>query len=447
MTDRLRTLSHHPLTAPLIKLLGLPQPPMLARAAGPFEAQPFKGRTAMLAVVDGGYAQGALRAALSGAGAALAGADAGDAKVDILVLDATGCTSIASCRSVYELMQPRVRMLAPNARVLIVAAPPAEADSPAAAGAMEGFTRSLAKEIGKRGATANLLQAGRDAGERLDWIVRFLCGHHSAYISGQVLRASALVALPPSMSASRVLTGKAALVTGSARGIGRATAIRLAQEGANVICADLASSSEELMALAAEIGGVALPVDVAAPDTPARVAEFCSSQFGGLDILVHNAGITRDRTLGRMAPAEWDAVMSVNLEAVVRLTYELLSQSVLRDGGRIVCLSSTSAIAGNFGQTNYAAAKAAIIGWVANSAPQLATRGITINALAPGFIDTAMTRKMPFMMREAGRRLNSLRQGGTPGDVANAVAFLSAPDAAGVTGSVLRVCGQSIVGA
>lgn len=446
MTDRLRTLSHHPLTAPLVKLLGLPQPPILARAAGAFEERPFTGRTAMLAEVDGGYAGADLRQALTGAGATLAAQDASPA-LDILVLDATGCTSIASCRSVYELMHARVGLLAKNARVLIVAAAPSDADSPAAAGAMEGFTRSLAKEIGKRGATANLVQVGRDACDRLDWIVRFLCGHHSAYVSGQVLRASAVAALPAELPMVRPLAGKVALVTGSARGIGRATALRLAQEGATVICADLASASADLDALCAQIGGAALPLDVAAADTPAKVAEFCKSRFGGLDILVHNAGVTRDRTLGRMSAAEWDAVFSVNLEGVVRLTYELLSQAILRDGGRIVCLSSTSAIAGNFGQTNYAAAKSAIIGWVRNSAPQLATRGITINALAPGFIDTAMTRKMPFMMREAGRRLNSLRQGGVPEDVANAVAFLSAPNAAGVTGSVLRVCGQSIVGA
>jgi 3-oxoacyl-[acyl-carrier protein] reductase len=447
MTDRLRTLSHHPLTAPLIKLLGLPQPPQLARAEGPFAEQPFAGRRAVLAAVDGGYAGAALSAALAGAGATMAGSNPERAKIDILVLDATGCTSIASCRSVYDLMHTRVGLLAPNARVLIVAAPPSDADSPAAAGAMEGFTRSLAKEIGKRGATANLVQAAADSCDRLDWIVRFLCGHHSAYVTGQIVRASAVVALPSVLPLARPLAGKIALVTGSARGIGHATAIRLAQEGATVICADLASASADLDVLCAQIGGAALPLDIAAADTPARVAEFCQARFGGLDILVHNAGITRDRTLGRMSTSEWDAVFSVNLEGVVRLSYELLSKSILRDGGRIVCLSSTSAIAGNFGQTNYAAAKSAIIGWVRNSAPQLATRGITINALAPGFIDTAMTRKMPFMMREAGRRLNSLRQGGIPEDVANAVAFLSAPNAAGVTGSVLRVCGQSIVGA
>ncbi|HEY0062791.1 MAG TPA: 3-oxoacyl-ACP reductase [Telluria sp.] len=446
MTDRLQTLAHHWLTGPAIKLLGLPRPPRLARADGPFAEQPFSGRRALLLAAPGGYAADSLRQSLSAAGATLAG-PGDNAALDIVLLDASASTSVDACRNAYVQLHPVIGQLAPNARLLIVGAPPAQSANAAAAGALEGFTRSLAKEIGKLGATVNLVQAAPDACARLDWMVRFFCGHHSTYISGQIVRANTLAALPAAAPQARTLAGKVALVTGSARGIGRATAIRLASEGATVICADLAMAGAELDALCSEIGGVALQADIAAPETAAQVTQFCLNRFGGLDIVVHNAGITRDRTLARMAPAEWDAVFAVNLAGVLRLTDALLVSGALRDEGRIVCLSSTSAIAGNFGQTNYAAAKSAIIAWVAASAPQLAGRGITINALAPGFIDTAMTRKMPFMTREAGRRLNALRQAGTPQDVANAVAFFSAPGAAGLTGSVLRVCGQSIVGA
>ncbi|SHG73734.1 3-oxoacyl-ACP reductase [Massilia sp. CF038] len=446
MTDRLQTFAHHWLTAPVVKLLGLPRPPFLGRTAGPFAAQALSGRKALLLQGAKGYAAETLRQILAGAGATILSPADGGAP-DIVVLDASGCMNAQACRDAYALLHPVIGSLASNARVLLVGAPPAQAPSAAAAGALEGFTRSLAKEVGRYGATANLVQVAPDALARMDWIVRFFCGHHSTYISGQVLRPHALARVPAAQPQAATLAGKVALVTGSARGIGRATAVRLAQEGATVICADLAAAGAELDALCTQIGGVALQLDIAAPDTPAQVQQFCQSRFGGLDIVVHNAGITRDRTLARMSASEWDAVMAVNLEAVLRLTDALLQHGTLRDEGRIVCLSSTSAIAGNFGQTNYACAKSAIIAWVAASAAALAARGITINALAPGFIDTAMTRKMPFTTREAGRRLNALRQAGLPEDVANAVAFLSAPGASSLSGAVLRVCGQSIVGA
>jgi 3-oxoacyl-[acyl-carrier protein] reductase len=165
-----------------------------------------------------------------------------------------------------------------------------------------------------------------------------------------------------------------------------------------------------------------------------------SELAGSLDVFVHNAGITRDRTIAAMRPADWDAVLEVNLGAVIRITQD---QSLLNDGGAIVCVSSIAGIAGNRGQTNYAASKAGIIGLVREPMP----RGTRINAVAPGFIETEMTARMPLFIREVGRRMNSLRQAGLPVDVAEAVGWLAAPATAGVSGQVLRVCGQSLLGA
>jgi len=162
---------------------------------------------------------------------------------------------------------------------------------------------------------------------------------------------------------------------------------------------------------------------------------------------VHNAGITRDRTLGRMSASEWDGVLSVNLAAILAIDDALDAGGLWKEASRVVCLSSISGIAGNFGQTNYATSKAALIGYVAAQAPLHAVRGVTFNAVAPGFIETPMTNKVPFLTREIGRRLNSLSQGGQPRDVAELVTFLATPGACGINGQTIRVCGQGLMGA
>jgi 3-oxoacyl-[acyl-carrier protein] reductase len=148
-----------------------------------------------------------------------------------------------------------------------------------------------------------------------------------------------------------------------------------------------------------------------------------------------------------MTADQWSSVLKVNLEAQLRINEALIGEKVLRDGSRVVCISSTSGIAGNRGQTNYAASKAGIIGMVQAMAPVMAQNNATINAVAPGFIETAMTKAMPFATREIGRRINSLNQGGLPIDVAETVAWLGQPGSAGINGQLIRVCGQSMVGA
>jgi 3-oxoacyl-[acyl-carrier protein] reductase len=146
-----------------------------------------------------------------------------------------------------------------------------------------------------------------------------------------------------------------------------------------------------------------------------------------------------------MSESEWDQALEVNLGAIVRTTTAL--EPLLADGGRIICLSSVSGLAGNVGQTNYAASKAGVAGWVRALAPRLAARGVTVNAVAPGFIETRLTAAIPFAIREVARRLSSLGQGGLPDDVAQAITFLASPGAQGLTGHTLRICGGAFVGA
>jgi 3-oxoacyl-[acyl-carrier protein] reductase len=277
--------------------------------------------------------------------------------------------------------------------------------------------------------------------------VRYLCTERSAYVDGQALRIGAAARLPRAVPFTATLAGRIALVTGAARGIGAATARRLAEEGARVVCVDRPQGDGALEAAARALDGVALALDVADAAAPRQLSAFLGQHFGGVDVLVHNAGITRDKTLANMRPEQWDAVSSVNLGAITAIDERLIGEALLRDEGRIVCLSSLSGIAGNFGQANYATSKAALIGYVAARAAGLAPRGICVNAVAPGFIETAMTGAMPFLRRELGRRMSSLSQGGMPEDVAELIAFLASPGASGVTGATIRICGQGWLGA
>jgi 3-oxoacyl-[acyl-carrier protein] reductase len=182
-------------------------------------------------------------------------------------------------------------------------------------------------------------------------------------------------------------------------------------------------------------------------DAPARIATYLLDEHGGVDVVVHNAGVTRDKTLGRMDEDRWNTVLAINLTAQERIDDELLAREAIRENGRIVCVSSMSGIAGNAGQANYAASKAGVIGMVESTAALVGKRGLTINAVAPGFIETQMTAAMPIAAREAGRRMNSLAQGGLPVDVAETIAWFASPASGGVNGNVVRVCAQSLIGA
>ncbi|MGW4512023.1 3-oxoacyl-ACP reductase [Streptomyces sp. NPDC004393] len=434
MTDRYLRFTG---TAPgrfLTRRLGLPQPVTLHRwsAEHPSLDGPLLHLTAGTSVLD-------LAPVLARTGPA--GGD--DGRPRAVVLDATGVREVEALAEVHAALHPVVRSVAAGGRVVVLGAPLDAADHHQAAvqQGLEGFTRSLGKEIG-RGRTVTLLRL-TDA-EAAESTLRFLLSPRSAYVSGQVVEVGEGPVAAPEDEA-RPLAGRTALVTGAARGIGEAVAEVLARDGAGVVCLDVPAAAAEVGRVAERLGGSALTLDITAADAGARIADALPD---GLDVLVHNAGITRDRRLANMAADRWSPVLDVNLASVLRTTDALLARKVLRTGGRIVATASIAGIAGNAGQTNYATSKAGVIGLVRSLAPRaLAEHGVTVNAVAPGFIETRMTATIPFAIREAGRRMNSLGQGGLPVDVAETTAWLAHPGSGAVNGQVVRVCGQSLLGA
>lgn len=374
-------------------------------------------------------------------------------RVQALIFDATGITDSTQLHGLFGFFHDAIRSVAKSGRIIVLGLPPQSCASPrtwTAQRALEGLTRSLGKEA-RSGISSNLVQV--EPGGDMQGALRFLLSPRSAYVSGQVVRIDATAASPPA-DWNQPLAGKRALVTGAARGIGAAIAQVLAERGAHVIGLDVPEAQDALdqtmLALEdawpSQGAHTALVADIAATDAPATISETLAA-LGGIDIVVHNAGITRDKTIAKMTEAAWDSVIDVNLSAQERIDEALLNGDVLHMGGRIIGVSSISGIAGNFGQANYATSKAGVIGRVQGMAKPLAARGITINAVAPGFIETHMTAKMPLALREAGRRMNSMSQGGLPVDVAEAVAWLASPASGGITGNVVRVCGQSLIGA
>lgn len=370
-----------------------------------------------------------------------------DQKFSALVLDATGMKDTNDLRAVYDFFHPTIRKLAGNGRVLVIGQDPATCRQPAKAAAhqaLEGFVRSVGKEVGKKGATANLLWMAPGAEKQLDSSVRFFLSPRSAYVSGQVTRVGKSKEAPATNPVAP-LTGKVALVTGASRGIGASIAETLTRDGATVIGLDIPPAMEDLQKVMDTLKGKALACDITDARAPKQIADFVKEHFGGIDLVIHNAGITRDKTLGNMPEHFWDMAIAVNLTAEELIDEELMHQELLRENGRIVCISSISGIAGNFGQTNYSTAKCGVIGYVEAMAKQV-KNGVTINAIAPGFIETQMTASMPITIREAGRRMNSLSQGGLPIDVAEAIAWYCNPASNGVNGNTVRVCGQSLIG-
>ena len=369
-----------------------------------------------------------------------------------LVFDATGITDPGGLRALYEFFTPVLRNLGASGRVVVLGTNPDEASGTGehiCQRALEGFTRSLGKEL-RRGATVSLVYvspAAKPAATGCESTLRFILSAKSAYVDGQVFRVGAADSAPPA-DWDKPLAGKVGIVTGAARGIGATIAEVLARDGARVVAIDVEQSADALAETAARVGGTALALDVTADDAVERITAHLTDNHGGrADILVNNAGITRDKLLANMDDARWDAVMAVNLIAPLRLTEGLVAAGSIGEGGRIIGLSSMAGIAGNRGQTNYAATKAGMIGITEALAPSLGEKGITINAVAPGFIETAMTAAIPLATREVGRRLNSLLQGGEPVDVAEAIAYFASPASNAVTGNVIRVCGQAWLGA
>ncbi len=242
-----------------------------------------------------------------------------------------------------------------------------------------------------------------------------------------------------------LLKGKTALITGASRGIGKAVAIEFAKQACNVAFTDL-QYNEQAMETEKEIASYGVKVKAYASDaskfdeTDQVVAEIVK-EFGAIDILVNNAGITKDTLLMRMNEEQWDAVINVNLKSVFNFTKAVQRTMLKQRSGSIINMSSVVGVSGNAGQANYAASKAGIIGFTKSVAKELGSRGIRSNAIAPGFIVTEMTGKLPEDVRKEWESKIPLRRGGTPDDIANACIFLASDLSTYVTGQTIHVCG------
>jgi 3-oxoacyl-[acyl-carrier protein] reductase len=446
MPDRYQELAKTPFGKFVVSHLGLPNPRPLRRyeVGDPLVA----GR--VLVGGSGRVRAEVERVAEAGGGQVVDKLAEGE-RAHALVYDATAIARVGELVDLYEFFSPVGRSLTPGGRVIVIGSPPELADRvPVAVAqrALGGFVRSFAKEVG-RGSTGQLVYVAPGADDRLGSTLEFLLSAKSAYVSGQAVRVGLDLDAPTELDRDplRPLAGKSALVTGAARGIGAEIARVLARDGAAVVGVDVPQAASDLQALMDDLGGSRISLDITAPDAPMRLAAAVQDSHGGVDVVVHNAGITRDKKLVNMSRERWTSVIDVNVHAPEQITREFVAQGVIRPNGRIIGVSSIAGIAGNAGQTNYAASKAGVIGLVEAVAPQLAGRQITVNAVAPGFIETQMTASLPIVVREFGRRMNSMAQGGLPVDVAEAVAWLADPGSYGVTGQVVRVCGQSLLGA
>ena len=445
MSDRYQFLAHTPVGQLVVKNLGLPNPVPLQRWS---EGQPLVDGTV---VVGGtGRLEKSVVTALDSLGIANVSTAAAEEKYQGLVFDATGIESSADLVELQKFFTPLMRSLNQCARVVVLGTPPEATNSAAEAvaqRALEGFTRSVGKEIG-RGSTVQLVYVAPAADAAITSTLGFLLSPKSAYVSGQVVRIGTTGSTKAEDVADqqRPLAGKIAIVTGASRGIGEQIARVLHRDGATILGIDVPQAASELQALMTELDGDHLTLDITGKDAPKRIAKHVADKHGGVDVVVHNAGITRDKKLANMKSDTWSSTIAVNLTAPELITAELLKQDLVNDNGRIIGVASIAGIAGNMGQTNYATSKAGVIGLVNALAGEM-TNGITVNAVAPGFIETKMTAAVPLLIREAGRRMNAMSQGGLPVDVAETIAWYANPASTAVNGNVVRVCGQMMLGA
>lgn len=447
MSDRYLELVNTGVTKSVAKRLGLPRPSLLRRSA---DGAGAPGPVLVVGSRGSGRDVDVVADALAGGGAEVRRQTPRGARIGAIVVVLTELGDVADLADPILAVGAALRDLAPSGRVVTLSRPLSPADGPelaAAREAVEGVLRSLAKEL-RAGATGNGVLLGPGVGVGAPSVlgaVRFLLAPASAFVSGQSLLVGGTAGADPADPA-RPLAGQVAVVTGAARGIGAAIARTLARDGARVIGVDVPAAGEALARVANEVQGMAVQLDITADDAAERLIDHALPRFGALDVVVHNAGILRDKLLANMTREKWDGVVAVNLQAQLRINRALVLGEALGPAPRLVSLASTSGIAGNRGQTNYAASKAGVIGMTRALAPELAALGGTANAVAPGFIETDMTARIPPVARELARRASTLRQGGLPVDVAEAVAFLASPQAGGVNGQVLRVCGQNLVG-
>jgi 3-oxoacyl-[acyl-carrier protein] reductase len=387
-----------------------------------------------------------------------------DKSVMAMLVDASQYQGDESFSLLFSEVQRNIKSLKHNARVVFIAKAEHSNMShqeKAFAQGLVGFTKSLAKELGRKGITVNLLQIDHEESEALASPLGFFLSAESAFISGQSIRVDSTERVK--LTTQTPAFKKLALVTGASQGIGAAIASSLARDNFKVVGVDIDAAKDKLVQKMSDLGGDAICLDISSDNAGQVLLEYLKSyneeisqdkanaaphpSFIGFDVIVHNAGITRDKTLAKMPTQWWESTLDINLLSVIKINNYLLAHQGINTNGRIVCMSSMNGIAGQVGQTNYATSKAGLIGYVKSISAEINDKGITINAIAPGFIETQMTEKMPFITRELGRRMNALGQGGHASDVAEAASFFAQPGNSGVTGQTLRVCGLNFIGA
>ncbi len=443
--DRYQQLVNSPVGKKIAPAVGLPQPVILERYK---PGQPVVSGKVLTGGAPGGRLGDAIQSVLGAVKADVVSQFEEGQRHKALVFDATGIKDSTQLRELWAFFHPSIRSVARCGRVIVLGTPPELCDSPreaTAQRALEGFVRAVGKEV-RKGSSSALVYVAPGAEGNIESTLRFYLSPRSAYVSGQVVRIGKSVG-EAEIDWQMPLLNKVVLVTGASRGIGEAIARTIARDGATVVGLDIPPLQGDLDKVTKEIGGRSLICDITADDAPKTIADFLDKEFDGVDVVIHNAGVTKDKTLGRMDEDRWSVLMSINLSSEERINDELLSRKLIRANGRVVCVSSISGVAGNAGQTNYSTSKAGVIGLVQSMAPELAKHKVTINAVAPGFIETQMTAAMPFAIREAGRRMNSMQQGGLPVDVAETIAWYASPASGGLSGNVVRVCGQSLIGA
>lgn len=448
VSDNYQSFAHNPIGKFLVKNLGLPNPPFLERYSA---GDPLVKGTVLIGAASGSTLGKKVAEGLKSQGIDSTTVVAPGKKYKGLVFDATGISSAEQLVALQEFFTPVLRQLAPCGRVVVIGSAVDEAkDEGGRIGqrALEGFSRSLGKEVGN-GSTVNLVYVSKGAESTLASTLGFFLSPKSAYVSAQVVRigATGISSAPAVKDVQKPLAGKIALVTGASRGLGAADMRTLARDGATVIGLDVPPLQDDLKALAEELGGGYIVGDITADDAPKTIGDYIKKHYGAVDIIVHNAGITRDKRLRNMKAENWNLVVDISVGAPQRITDYLLDKGLINDGGLVVGIASIAGIAGNNGQTNYASAKAGVIGWIQSLAERGASKGIRANVIAPGFMETEMVKTIPLGIREAGRRMNSMSQGGQPVDVAEAIAWLSSPGSAAVSGNVIGVNGQMLLGA
>lgn len=365
-----------------------------------------------------------------------------DAVYDAIVFSVAHLSSVQELEALPKLLQGALKNLRPGGKLLLVGADnhTTTAAHKVLLAAVYAFVRSLAKELGSKGICVNLVWFKNGANCPDIGAILFLLSPRSAYVNAQLLMVDCK-ATAANLS-SNILAHKTVLVTGAKRGIGLAIAKYVKREGGNLIAIDYGAG--EFAQQMNQLEAVAINCDLTQEDAAKQICD----QLAGtsIDALVHNAGITRDKTFRYMSFSNWQQVLNTNFIAASKLTTALLNRELLSPVAHVVGISSIAAIAGNRGQCNYAASKAALGAYINSLSEQNSHYNLHANSIAPGFIETAMTAKLPFAVKNIGRVINSLRQSGKPEDVAELAVFLCSDNSRGINGQTIRICGQNILG-